>query len=523
MMTKIPSVRFVLDQLDHNASALPDAVAVSDGDMSLTWSGLRAAALSVAAALLDAPVEGRPVAVAAQRSAPTLAMFYGVLYAGGFYLALDPEMPAARVGQIRANSGFELALGCGERPGAIGPELWLDCTQSVCSPRAPGGAQLRELERRRAALSEESPLYLVYTSGSTGVPKGVLKQYGAMQSFVAAFLDEYPIAQEDVIGNQTPFFFDASAKDVYWSLFTGCRLEIIPTRLFSFPVQLLEYLRDAGVTVISWVPSALSIVAQLGALSCVVPSALRAVFFVGEIMPVKHLAAWRAALPDACFVNLYGSSEIAGVCCHFRIGDDLPAGEALPLGTPFAHCRLTLLGESGPVDRPGQEGELLVESPALAECYFHDEERTRATFVTRETPDGPARCLRTGDMAMYGQDGLLTFTSRRDFQIKHMGYRIELGEIETAAAALEGVGAAACIYDAQRSRIVLYVQPQPDVQLVPADISAQLRGRLCAYMLPQRVFALEQLPLNRNGKIDRPALRAIYDTTGVRRRARGKE
>jgi acyl-coenzyme A synthetase/AMP-(fatty) acid ligase len=356
------------------------------------------------------------------------------------------------------------------------------------------------------------------------MPKGVLKNHGSMQSFVTAFLREYALTQNDVLGNQTPFCFDASAKDLYWCLRTGCCMQVIPTKLFSFPVQLVEYLNQHGITAISWVPSALSIVAQVNTFATVQPQTLRRVFFVGEVFPAKHLMYWRTALPQVEFVNLYGSSEIAGVCCHYRVDRDFASTEVLPLGQPFAHCTVQLRPvEDMTADSTAQNtGELCVESDALAACYWNDPQRTARVFAQEEAADGTVyRVLHTGDVVSQDEAGVLRFMARKDFQIKHMGYRIELEEIEAEAAALPDVAQCACIYDTQRSRIILYVQLcEREAPPTAQEILLQLKQRLCSYMWPQRVILLEEIPHNRNGKIDRPALQALYAASARPVRAR---
>lgn len=496
----------VLGELELTAGRCGERIAVADEHRQFTWQQLRDTSYALAAQLVERILPNTPVIVAAERRAETPLLFFAVLQCGCFYLPLDPEMPAARMQLVCESSGATVALGCGERPDALPDAVdWVDCT-GLAADHLPTAHQIALLTQRRSALNGDSPLYLVYTSGSTGVPKGVLKQHKAMQSFVTAFLEEYPIHETDIMGNQTPFSFDASAKDLYWCLRTGCRLEILPTRLFSFPVELVNLMNKVGVTLISWVPSALAMISQLGTFDCVLPQTLRAVFFVGEVFPTKQLARWRTALPDLLYVNLYGSSEIAGVCCHAPILRDYAPEESLPLGRPLSHCKLTLLTENGPTSAPNQEGELCIESEALAAGYYHDPERTAAAFRL----DNGRRTLHTGDMAMINDSGELIFTSRKDFQIKHMGYRIELGEIESAANALPGIEKSACVYDSRRSRILLFVQPSADQPAPEAnDLLTQLKDRLCSYMLPKRITVMEQLPLNPNGKIDRVQLQQL--------------
>ena len=503
--------RNILELLDMRASENGSEPAVSDGNCALTWKQLCTSAKAYAAYLCKKVPAGKPIGVCAERRSETLILFFAVLYAGCYYVPLDPESPKARLCEIQKSAGFSLTL-FSDTP----PEKWaLDGEKEIYrkSLPLPSAQECSVLDERRKAITARSPLYLIYTSGSTGIPKGIVKQYGAMQSFAEAFLSEYPIMSQDVIGNQTPFYFDASAKDIYWTLYSGCHLEILPTKLFSFPVELVRRMNETGVTVISWVPSALSIVSQLGTFASIVPEKLRLIFFVGEVFSVKQLLRWRSALPQATYVNLYGSSEIAGVACHYRVEGDYEPGEVLPIGYALPNCTVYLRDEAGkPISASGQEGELCIASASLAAEYVGDAARTEKVFSPEVLPDGrTVRVLHTGDMAMRNAQGAFVFTSRRDFQIKHMGYRIELGEIEAAVSALPEMEQCACIHDPVRDRIFLFAQPAVSAwALTAAELMTQLRGCLCSYMIPQRIFILEALPHNQNGKIDRESLKRTY-------------
>lgn len=507
----------LLDLLEATARRYAGQLAVRDGDRAYTWQQLAEGARGFAGSrLLAATRPGGRVGVMAHRRGETPLLMLAVLYSGCCYVPLDPDLPPQRLRTICADAGLEAVCGAGPCPPALAGVRWLPYAGPEPDP-GPETAAL--LARRRADLHSGSPLYLIYTSGSTGTPKGVLKTHGAMLHFLDAFLAEYPLLPGDVLGNQTPFAFDASAKDLYWCIAAGCRLEILPTRLFALPVPLVEYMNERGCTVISWVPSALTMVSQLGTFSTVRPQGLRMVLFVGEVFPVKQLERWRAALPDTVFVNLYGSSEIAGVCCHYRVEGELPAGDALPIGRPFAHCRLSVRDARGAPCASGTEGELWVESPSIALEYWNDPTRTQAAFVEYTGPDeAPHRCLRTGDMAVQGADGLFRFGGRRDFQIKHKGYRIELGDIEANIDAMEEVVQSACVYDRQRGRIVLFVQLAAEAQdLPPEELTRRVNARLCSYMQPWRVQVLPALPHGVNGKLDRQALLEMAGTLGRRR------
>ena len=349
---------------------------------------------------------------------------------------------------------------------------------------------------------------MIYTSGSTGKPKGVLKSHGAEIDYIETYRKTFSFTGEEVIGNQAPFFFDASAKDIYMMLCIGCTIEILPTSLFSFPPELIAYLNEKEVTFASWVPSVLSIVAQLNPFSLIKPTTLKRVFFVGEVMPIKHLNRWREALPEIQYVNLYGQSEIAGVCCYYEVKESLEESQTLPVGKPFSNCRIYLLDGEEIVTEPGRLGEMYIVSDALASEYFNDAEKTNRVFLYRDFGKGPERCFKTGDLFRYDSEGNLLFSSRADFQIKHMGHRIELGEIESVVDEFPQIDRCCCLYNAERKKIVLFCQPAEGVTITGAEFRRMLKNQLSPYMLPARVEML-QLPLNANGKIDRQKLKTM--------------
>ena len=327
----------------------------------------------------------------------------------------------------------------------------------------------------------DAPLFAVYTSGTTGVPKGIIKSHAAEISFLEAYCRAFDFSEEDVIGNQTPFFFDASSKDLYLMLKTGATVDIVPQDLFMSPVELVSYLNEHKITFISWVPTALVIISRLNTFSVIKPATLKKVFFVGEVMPLIHLKKWREALPDVMFVNLYGFSEIAGIaCCHVITGAPQESG-SLPIGKPLDNCRVYLVSDGRTITENGVTGEIYLASDALATEYIHAPELTARAFVDYAGEDGTAvRCFRTGDLAQYDQDGKLVFVSRNDYQIKHMGCRIELGEIETAAERIPDVQRACCVYHKKKLQIHLFCEVSPGSSLTKHDIREELgKASIC--------------------------------------------
>ena len=482
----------VLEYLERMAARSPDKTAIADKDCAYSFAALQSRARRLGFALMAQGVHGGAVGVFIDRSADALIYLLGVLYAGAYYIPLDPDMKPHKLQTILADAKPAALVGAEAHRQAAGAHTYLTLEA------------LPSQEATRPACGGNDPAYMIYTSGSTGKPKGVLKSHGAIISFVEAFAATFAIAAQDVLGNQTPFFFDASAKDIYLMLCTGATLEVLPTELFSFPVRLVQYMNQRRVSVICWVPTALAIVTQLNTFLAVVPEALRRVFFVGEVFPMKQLRKWLAALPEVSFVNLYGSTELAGICCYYEIPGAVEG--SLPIGKPLPNCEVFLLDADGKfIDTPGCLGEVCIASPALALEYDHDPEKTARQFVTMQCPGGQKRVFRSGDLAQYDESGNLIFSCRADFQIKHMGRRIELGEIEAAADSLPELERCCCLYNEERHRITLFCTGTLDAR----QVQRALKERLSDYMVPSKVIVMDALPLNANGKIDRVALKAL--------------
>ena len=491
----------VLDILETTAARFPEKIAIADHKKSYTFSAMCSAARRLASVIWERVKAPAAVGVFVNRGTDTGILFLAVTYSGNFYVPLDPNLPAKKLRAILENASVSLILGDEENrellpiPDFSGSFLTL--------------SEMGEVEAPIPEAHADTPLYMVYTSGSTGKPKGVLKSHGAVTSFLDAYTKTFDFSDRDVIGNQTPFFFDASAKDFYLMMKTGATLEILPSEFFSFPVQLIRYLNERSITFISWVPTALCIVTQLNTFLEVMPTTLRRVFFVGEVFPRKQLDKWRKALPQLEYVNLYGSSELAGVCCYYPVEDDLPEGAPLPLGKPLCNCTVFLMDEGKPVTEPNHVGEIYISSPALATEYYNDPEKTKSSFFIMELPAGTTgRVFRTGDMASYDAKGNLIFAARRDFQIKHQGRRIELGEIEAIADELPQLLRCCCLYNTEKKQITLFCELSPQCNWSPKDIRSALRGLLTDYMMPGKIILLDRLPLNANGKIDRQFLKS---------------
>lgn len=493
----------ILEYLEASARTYPEKIAFADETSSCTFAQLKEASRKIGTALCGKISPRCPVPVLMEKSVDTIRVFMGIVQAGGFYVLLDIRQPRLRLEQIIDTLEAKLVITSEkyekelESLGFFGEILRYEQLMQTMP-------QDLLLESVRRGAKDTDPLYGIFTSGSTGVPKGVVVCHRSLIDFIEHFTEIFGISETDVIGNQAPWDFDVSVKDIYSGLKTGARVEIIPKRMFSFPTQLLDFLCERQVTTLIWAVSALCIITTLRGFEYRVPEKIRKVFFSGEAMPVKHLNQWRTYLPDATYVNLYGPTEITCNCTFYQVDREFEPGENIPIGNPFPNETVFLLDhEDKKVDTPGVEGEICVTGTALALGYYRDPQQTQKAFVQNPLNTCfPERMYRTGDMGYYGVDGQLYFSSRKDFQIKHMGHRIELGEVEAAMEQVEEIQRACCIFDEAGKKIIGFYQGDIDRR----SLKKQMGTRLPAFMLPNRFCQVQEIPLTKNGKIDRKEL-----------------
>lgn len=504
-MGRVGYIKNVLDYLDRTARRLPDKAAFVDGRDTYTFGGLwelsRRAGTAVARRTGG---RGRPVAVLVDRSARSVLALMSVLQAGRCYVPLDRKMPRERLLAILSQVEPQLVV----YVRADGEPDGLEGFQTLAVEEAAEEAADEELlERRREAVLDCDPAYMIFTSGSTGAPKGILVSHRSVIDFTEWMAGTCGPEEGDMLGNQAPFYFDLSVKDLYQTLRTGCTCHILPQKFFMFPLLLMRYLKENAVTTLIWATSAFRMVAVSGALEKEPPESVRRVVLGGEALQASHLNRWRRALPQCGFVNLYGPTEVTVDCTWFPIRREYADGELIPIGRPCRNMEVLLLDEELRPAPEGQVGEICVRGTGLALGYFRDWDKTSASFIQNPlNPDYPDRLYRTGDLGYWGEDGQLYFSSRRDGQIKHMGYRIELGEIETALSAVAGVEAAVCFFDREKDRIVCAYQGEAEED----GIARALGEKVPRYMLPNLYRRYRSLPANANGKIDRVRLEKEY-------------
>lgn len=499
--------RNVLQILENTVLKYPEKTAVVDNIESVTFKELEYNARLVGSGLSGLIAPGDAIPVYMEKGVKTLEAFLGIVYAGGCYSLLAPIQPEERCNSILQRLDAPVLITDREHLDKAGAFAFqgkiLLIEELLVSTMAE-----RELARIRENCTDRDPLYINFTSGSTGIPKGVVVGHGSVINFISSFVEIFHITSDDVIGNQAPFDFDVSVKDIYSMLLTGATLYLIPRGCFSFAKKLLDELDKGQITVMIWAVSALCLITSLDGFTYKIPHSVKKVLFSGEVMPMKHLLAWKAALPDAMFVNLYGPTEITCNCSYYMIPKDIGEGDMLPIGRHFPNVRILLLDEEGRlVTKHEEAGEICVGGSGLALGYYGDKEKTDSAFVQNPLNVKYRDMLyKTGDIAYYREDGELVYIGRRDSQIKHMGHRIEMGEIENCILQNPCIKRVCCMYDQEKQQIVAFYQGDVDDR----EIKNGLKKKLIKYMIPGRYVQLAQMPMNANGKIDRKALREEY-------------
>lgn len=497
----------VLCYLEDTVRRFPDKTALTDENGDVTFSEWRNKSLCIAEEIKKRNSNSPfPVFVYLPKSAMALIVFAGVLYSGNYYTPTDIKFPFEKAKSIIKGLNPQIIITnreCSKKliDGGISSELMLFVEDIDMSKQDIDSSKYLE------KIIDTDLAYVLFTSGSTGVPKGVSIAQRSIIDYIDWAKEEFSIDENVIIGNQAPFYFDNSILDIYLCMSTGAHLHIIPRTYYAFPAKLLNYIADQKINFIFWVPSALIAVANSGLLERIDCSCLKKILFAGEVMPNKYLNYWRKNVSADIYANLYGPTELTDVCAYYVVNREFKDDDPLPIGNACRNTQIMLLDEADRViSAQGEMGELCVRGTGLSVGYYADPDKTKQAFVQNPLHNNYCELIyRTGDLAHYNEYGEIMFDGRKDYQIKHMGYRIELGEIETALISIEGIKIACCIYDDIHSEIVALCEAADN--LLERDIRKKLVDILPKYMIPTRYYLVEKLPLNDNGKINRKALK----------------
>ncbi|ELU5093134.1 AMP-binding protein, partial [Campylobacter upsaliensis] len=344
-------------------------------------------------------------------------------------------------------------------------------------------------------------LYVFFTSGSTGLPKGVSISHKSVIDYAFWVSEEFELDENEIIANQAPLYFDNSILDIFPTIKEGGSVHLVPNSLFAFPLKVLEYLENEEVNTIFWVPSVLIYFANTQALEKFKLEKLKKVLFCGEIMPNKQLNYWRTHLPHTLFANLYGPTEITDVCCFYKVDREFKDDELLPIGKACKNTELLVFDENKNfINEAGKKGELYVRGTSLSLGYYNDIEKTKAAFIQNPLHHNYLDLLyKTGDIVAYNEFGELLCYGRLDNQIKFKGHRIELGEIEAVLNSHEKIKNSACIF--KDDKLIAFYESEEEL-----DLKGFCKQKLPPYMIASSFVRVEKFALNANGKIDRKIL-----------------
>ena len=501
-----------MTRLDHmfgrQVSERRDQVAVAGAGHSgdaLTYAQLDALGNRFANSFLAAGVaKGDRVGIHLPRSARGVAAMLGALRMGAVYVPLDPGSPPSRMQLI--------ARDCGLRAVVIAPQLltsWLaagvhepvqDFFLSAEGevPAAPSGVRVHRWAELQAS-EDRAPkpvdtaiddlAYMLYTSGSTGVPKGVMLSHRNALAFVDWAADAIALEAKDRVASVAPFHFDLSVFDIWSTLSRGASLVIVDEVTVVNGKRMLDLIHQEKISVWYSVPSALMLMLETGGLVERGAPSLRAVYFAGEVFPLKHLRRTMQAIPQARFWNLFGPTE-TNVCLAYEVPQPPAADDtAIPIGHASCDDTIDIVDELGKPVRDGEVGELWVDGPTVMLGYWDGGRRTPAKHP-----------YPTGDMVSRRPDGELMYHGRRDHMVKIHGYRVELGEVEAALVKHSAVPEAIAFAHDQKLVVVAVLT---DASVSVLDIKKHSAERLPRYMIPADIHLVTELPRTSSGKIDR--------------------
>lgn len=500
----------ILSYIDDIYTKFPNKLAFSNDEEELTFGELRQEIYSVGSYLIGKKLYSKPIVVFMKKSPSMIAAFFGVVAAGCYYVPIDDEMPQHRIQLILETLKPELII-CDNSTKLAAQDLKkafndsFDVAEYKEASASPHNTiSLTEIRNKSI---DTDPIYIVFTSGSTGVPKGVAACHRSVIDYVENLTAVLNVDETFIFGNQAPLYVDACLKEIFSTVIYGATTYLIPKQLFMFPVKLVEYINSHKINAICWVVPALTMISGFNTFKTVIPHTLKLIAFGSEVFPIKQFNTWRRTLPDCRFINLYGPTEATGMSCYYEANREFNENEAIPIGKPFKNTRILLIKDDNSEAALGEVGEICICGTCVTLGYYNDKERTSAVFVQNPLNSlYPETMYKTGDLGKFNESGDLIFISRKDYQIKHMGHRIELGEIEMIANKSDLTECTCCIFDKEKSKIILYYIGSGDEKAV----GIYLKSSLPKYMIPSKIIKLDTLPLTPNGKIDRLALKKMY-------------
>ena len=502
-----------LRYLESSAIKYKDKVAFISGDNTITFSMTRHKSLAISNEIINRIgfTKNKPILIFLPKSIEAIVSMLGTVYSGNFYTPTSIDFPLKKIESLLNNLDPSLIITNSFHKEALN-SLGIKEDKIICYDLIDFNQNTTLFKDNSKQLIDTDLIYTYFTSGSTGIPKGVTISHRNVVNFIEAACRIMPIDENTIFGNQSALHFDITTQDLYTTLKQGSTMIIIPEHLFAFPQKLIEYIDIHKINFIFWVPSAYINVCLFKALEGKELKELRSIMFAGEVMPVKYYNQWKKHLPNLSYAaNAYGPTEATVDCTYYIIDSEFDDKDEFPLGYPIENTEILLIDKNNElVTKPNIQGELCALGTSLSPGYWKNRSKTDEVFIQNPLHDNYVeRMYKTGDLAMYNEKGLLIFCGRKDNQIKHLGYRIELGEIENAALSLKYIDNCISFYNDKKRKITL-IYSSNSIEIESRALKLDLTKILPKYMVPTEYHKQDILPINVNGKIDRVLLKSQF-------------
>ncbi len=503
----------IIRRFEQTVLKYPNKTAIIDNDKDVTFQELRQKALTIGAAIMER-LEGKinqPVSIFLSESTDYVAAILGVLYSRNFYVPLIKNGAKRLLKTVVESINPSVIITDFESAGDLVRCAISVSKQLVLEEVYDNASQNPIIVDGYQQVTDKDPVYIMHTSGSTGIPKGVVITHGGLVDYIEWVGNTFHMDAGKRISSKTSFAFDNSVLDIFSMVFYGSLL-VLKYRKEKKPdlkkvlFEMLRELKEHQINLIFWVPLYLKLFAEHEVFQEGIAEDLKQILFCGEVMHNKHLNYWRKHLPDTQYANLYGPTEVTDVCSYYIVNRPFEDDEPLPIGKACENMSILILNDDLKPVEPGEPGEIYAKGTGVALGYWRNPSDTGKVFVQNPLHnDYPDICYKTGDLGTYNEYGEILFLGRKDTQIKYFGTRIELGEIEVAACSMEGIEDCVVVYDEQQAFMTLFYQARTEIEKL--KIMRFLHDKVTA--VPTHYVQMERFPLNHNGKVDRVKLKEL--------------